>query len=235
MSCHSPGARVFAAMRKAGWLRQLRSLDLAGDSQYGVYGGKKTGVDALFDSATTLPRLTHLRLYELADSATVGQLAAWDGLRRLRTLDLGCDYSGRLFADDFRPTVPLARLRKLSGVKVRFDAECVHLAKVLRGSDLCTLQLTLDVNHERRTRRAGDLTAAGVLRLLRSKSLAPLRRLVLGFHHLEPFAASVLPPLRDGTILPHLRRLEPAGLYDTPAAVRRALVGRFGVGAILFR
>lgn len=235
MRCHNPGPRALAAMRKAGWLRRVRSLDLAGDSQYGVFDEGLSGVNRLFRSPRTLPRLTRLRLHEAADDQTLQVLAAWPGLGRLSSLELTDDYGGRLCADRFRPTTPLRRLKTLSGVRVVHDADCIHLANILADTKLRSLDLVATPEHQSDQTSTLHLTADGLLELLRSPALSQVRQANLGFHDLQEFAAEVLRRFDDPAVLPKLRTLYPGGLYDTPSVVRQSLTTRLGLGAKLFR
>jgi hypothetical protein len=235
MRCHNPGPQAFAAMRKAGWLRRVRSLDLAGDSQYGVFYEGLSGVNGLFRSPRTLPRLTRLRLHEAADDHTLQALAAWPGLGRLSSLALTDDYGGRLWAARFHPATPLLRLKTLSGVRVVHDADCVQLANILAEGRLRSLDLVATPEHHSDHTNTLHLTADGLLGLLQSPALSGVRRADLGFHDLQEFAGEVLARFVEPTVLPKLRTLYPGGLYDTPTAVRQALTARLGLGAKLFR
>src|SRR5262249_42463619 len=118
---HNPGAGAFRLMRRTGWLRPLRELDLGGDSQGGAY--RSSGVFRGLFRPGVMPRLAGRRLHEVGDPRLLEALAAWSGLSRLESLDLGDDYHGRFKPTNFAPEHPIGCLRQLEGVILSTDED----------------------------------------------------------------------------------------------------------------
>lgn len=230
----NPGRDVFDEMRESGWLRDIEELELRGDSQGNVYGGDHAGVERLFDDPETLPKLRRLTLHELAEEETVEAVAFWPRLSQLESLALTCDYGGRLYVDQFYPERLLTRLRKLSGVRIRDDADAARLTELLVASRIEDLVLAVTATPE-----AGDavveLTADGLREFLQSEPLCRVTACGVSFFGVEEFIPTGLALLSDPAALRRVRLLAPSGVFDVSAAARKELLARHGYRVLLHR
>ena len=223
---HNPGRAAFRLMRRTGWLRRLRELDLSGDSQGGAYDNSAV-FRGLFRPGV-MPRLARLRLHEVGDPKLLGALAAWPGVSRLESLDLGDDYHGRLKPTNFAPARPLGCLRQLEGVILSTD-EDVDRFLALPGLDhLTALQVSFLGHYDRTTYRYTDavvLTEAAADRLIRSDRLARLTDLTVGFGYTRRVEFHVAPQFADPAVMPRLRTLRLYVSRDGSSADRPGIAG----------
>lgn len=233
---HNPGRAAFRLMRRTGWLRWLRELDLSGDSQGGAY--RSSGVFRGLFRPGVLPRLTRLALHEVGDPKLLAALAAWPGLARLEALDLGDDYHGRLRPTNFTPECSLAGLRHLDGVVLASDADADRFLALPGLENLTTLQVSFLGHYDQTTYRYTDpvvLTEAAADRVLRSERLARLTDLTVGFGYIRRVEFHMVPQFADPMLLPRLRTLRLYVSRDGSSADRPDIAGvraRFGLRLI---
>ncbi|QDU20250.1 TIGR02996 domain-containing protein [Urbifossiella limnaea] len=220
---HNPGGRAFRAMSRAGWLRHLRTLDIAGDSQGDVYHNP-SGLRHLFRPGV-MPRLVRLRLHEAADDALLGRLAEWPGLARLESLEVTDDYLGRLDFDAFDPRHPPERARTLRGVTLASDAAVERFLAMpgLEAVNRLQLRVGIDPGHTAPSVTAGE-------RVVRSERLANVTDLTLSFHDAEDIESRTWPVLADPAVLPRLKSLtiHGSGAADRPTLDQSGVRRRFG-------
>lgn len=233
---HNPGRAAFRLMRRRGWLRRLRELDLSSDSQGGAY--ESSAVFRGLFRPGVLPRLTRLRLHEVGDSPLLAALAAWPGLSRLDSLDLGDDYHGRLRPTNFAPEHPLGCLRHLEGVILSTDEDVDRFLALPALENLTSLQVSFLGHYDRTIHRYTDpglLTEAAVDRLIRSQRFGRLTELTLGFGYIRRVEFHVAPQFADPAVMPRLRTLHLYGSRDGSSADRPDIAGvraRFGLRLI---
>jgi uncharacterized protein (TIGR02996 family) len=236
LETHNPGRAAVRLMRRTGWLRRVRELDLSGDSQSGAYRG--SGVFLGLFRPGVMPRLARLRLHEVGDPPLRQALAAWPGLSRLESLDLADDYCGRFRPADFPAAHPLTCLRSLDGVTLTSDEDCERFLALPGLENLTSLQLSFLGHYDRTTHRYTDavvLTEATADRVIRSDRLTRLTELTLGFGYTRRVEFHVAPQLADPAVLPRLRKLRLYAMRDGSSADRPSLAGlraRFGLGLV---
>jgi uncharacterized protein (TIGR02996 family) len=233
---HNPGAGAFRLMRRAGWLRRLHELDLSGDSQSGAY--RSSGVFRGLFRPGVMPRLARLRLHEVGDPRLLEALAAWPGLSRLESLDLGDDYHGRFKPTNFAPEHPIGRLRRLEGVILSTDEDVDQFLALPGLENLTSLQVSFLGHYDRAIHRYTDavvLTEAAADRLIRSERLARLTDLTLGFGYTRRVEFHIAPQFADPAVMPRLRTLHLYVSRDGTSADRPGIAGvqaRFGLRLI---
>ncbi len=227
LSNHNPGRVVFAAMRRNGWLREVRELVISGDSQGGDYTLGSAAVLPLF-APRVMPTLAGLNIHEANEPSALLKLAAWPGLRRLESLELTDDYHGRLIPSRFRPEHPPGRLRTLGGVRLTTEEDAVRFLADYPLERLCGLRLSFCAEYVT-GRHAPRLPPATAERVMRSPRLARLADLAVGFDHLPEVEARVVALLADPAVLPGLHRLFCSGYYSFSSGPEAgALRARFG-------
>jgi uncharacterized protein (TIGR02996 family) len=221
---HNPGRAVFRAMREAGWLRNLRELDVAGDSQGDVYHNP-SGLRPLFRPGV-MPCLARLRLHEASDERTLDALAEWPGLGRLESLAVTDDYLGRLDFDSFDPRYPPERARTLLGVTLATDAAVERFLGMPGLEAVNRLQLLFTAQPVEES----PPTPAAVEQLVRSDRLANVTRLEVFFHDVPELERRVWTLLADPAALPRLNTLHTDAGANPSApeldGLRRRFAGR---------
>ncbi len=220
---HNPGGRAFRAMSRAGWLRRLHTLDVAGDSQGDVYHDP-SGLRHLFRPGV-MPRLVRLRLHEAADDDLLTRLNEWPGLARLESLEVTDDYLGRLDFEAFDPRHPPERARTLRGVTLASDAAVERFLSMpgLEAVSRLQVRIGIDPGHDAPSPTSGE-------RVVRSERLANVTELLLSFHDVEDIEERTWPVLADPAVLPRLRRLtiHGSGRSDRPTLDQAGVRRRFG-------
>jgi hypothetical protein len=228
LNCHNPGGKVFVAMRRAGWLREVQELSISGDSQYEVYSGRTQGIRALFRSER-LRKLTALRLHEACDRETLQALAEWAGTRRLESLTLTDDYHGRLVAGWFDPQRPAERLRRLEGVVLCNDEDVARFLAMARLTRVGRLQLSFCPDYDPDAQVSFQrLSPDAAERVVRSPGLVNVTEATFGFRHLPDVATRLGQVLADPAVMPRLRQLKLYGGYGDDLPRVEALRARFG-------
>jgi hypothetical protein len=214
LNCHNPGDEVFARMAQANWLRRVRRLSISGDSQYEVYSGRTEGIRSLF-GACAMQKLSHLRLHEACDRATLDALARWPGINRLESLELTDDYHGRLRPLADNPFPRPDRLRTLCGVVLVTEDDVRQFLTQFRLDRLSRLQLSFCSSYDPSTHGyTSHLSSAQMLGVLRSPEVARVRDLTLGFNFMVEQGREVARALGDPSVMPMLKRLRIYSLYD---------------------
>jgi uncharacterized protein (TIGR02996 family) len=228
LKCVNPGREVFAAMRRAGWLRDLRELDVSGDSQYEVYSGRTAGLRALF-GRNTMPKLGRLRLHEACDNRVLAALAGWRGTARLESLELTDDYHGRLLPGGFNAEHPPERLRNVRGVVLITDHDVERFLGWPRLDRLESLKVSLCGEYDQATQGfTEEVTTAAAARLIRSDRLAHVTDLTLGFHHVPATQDRLVHVLADPAVMPRLRRVRVYSSWGNQNPSMDGLRARFG-------
>ena len=225
LRCCNPGREGFAAMRRTGWLRKVRDLSIAGDSQYEVFAGRTAGIRALL-VGNAMPRLTRLRLHEACDARVLAALSKWRGVERLESLDLNDDYYGRLEPSEYDPVHAPERLRELRGVVCRTDEDIERFLTLPRLERLESLQIALVAQFDSQTHSSEEAVSVGAaVRLIRSERLLNLVRLDLGFADVPAVQQAVRATLADPAVLPRLRHVRASGDTNPPDGLQ----ARFGL------
>ena len=233
MSCHNPGNKVFAAMRRTNWLRDVRRLSISGDSQYEVYSGRTAGIRSLF-GPRSMPKLARLRLHEACDSDVLETLEKWQGIGRLESLELTDDYHGRLRLARFDPKAALGRLHELRGVILITDADVERFLGLPCLERLRRLKLSFVAEYAGPNVYLERVSVAAAERLVRTARFSRLAELELGFHYVPNVHARLAELVPDSSVLPGLRSLKFYGSFGNAPVPVEGLRARFGSRVVAF-
>ncbi len=234
LDCHNPGKEVFAAMRKARWLRDVRELSISGDSQYEVYSGRTAGIRSLFGQKS-MPKLGTLNLHEACNRRVLATLAEWPGTAHLEKVEATDDYHGRLIPSAFEPATPPDRLRHLEGVVLILADDAARFLALPRLDRLARLKLSFSGEYDQATREFLPRLSPDVAeQVIRSPGLANVTEMTLGFHYLPAVAERLAVVLADPAVMPCLRHLTFYGSFGNDLPSMDNLRARFGSRLVAF-
>lgn len=219
--CQEIDPKIIETMATSGWLRNLRSLNIQNDSQSEGFFHPETITKLLQSNAA--PHLCELQTHEFADQKFVQSLSDWDGQRRLESLELTDDYSGRGQACDVLGTANLpSNLRELKGVRIQTEDDVNSIVRcdaVLTHTQFCI---------------AGNLSETQVRAIYDSHLLRHVECFRLSFlfsygqenQISEDTIRNCLRPLASPRVLPRLRAFQTYVFGEAPPeleAVKRRL------------